>query len=69
MDDLLLRIGRVAGVGGVLLCAVAAIARISGQYWLGSFQAGTLLQVGMAAMIAACLCFLTVLVERSKTGR
>lgn len=66
MNDLLLWIGRVAGVGGVLLCSVAAVARISGHYLLGSFQVGTLLQVGMAMMIAGCLGFLAVLTERSK---
>lgn len=66
MNDLLLWIGRVAGVGGVLLCAVAAVARISGHYFLGGFQVGTLLQVGMAMMIAGCLGFLAVLTERSK---
>ena len=68
MNDLLLWIGRFAAIGGVLLCAVAAIARVSGLFWLGGFQAGTLLQAGIAAMVAACLCFLYVLVERSQTG-
>lgn len=69
MNDLLLLIGRIAAIGGVLLCAVAAIARISGLYWLGGFQAGTLLQAGIAAMVAGCLCFLYVLVDRSDDGR
>jgi len=66
MNDLLLWIGRVAGVGGVVLCAVAAVARIIGHYWLGSFQVGTVLQAGMAMMIAGCLGFLALLTERSK---
>jgi hypothetical protein len=69
MNDLLLLIGRIAAIGGALLCAVAAIARISGYYWLGGFQAGTLLQAGIAAMVAGCLCFLYVLVDRSENGR
>jgi hypothetical protein len=69
MNDMLLWIGRVGGVGGVLLCAVAAIARISGHYFLGSFQVGTLLQAGMAMMIAGCLGFLAVLTERSKADQ
>lgn len=66
MNDLLLWLGRVAGIGGVLLCVVAAAARIGGYYFLGSFQVGTLLQAGMAMMIAGCLGFLAVLTERSK---
>ena len=69
MNDLLLWTGRMLGVGGVLLCAVAAAVRISGQYWLGGFQVGTLLQVGTATMIAGCLCLLVMLTRRSKTGR
>jgi hypothetical protein len=69
MNDLLLWIGRVAGVGGVLLCAVAAAMRVSGLFWFGGFQIGTLLLMGMAVMIVGCLCFLAVLTERSKTGR
>ena len=69
MNDLLLWIGRVAGVGGVLLCAVAAAMRVSGHFWFGGFQIGTLLLMGMAVMIVGCLCFLAVLTDRSKTGR
>lgn len=68
MNNLILWIGRVAGMGGVLLCAVSAMMRLSGFYWFGSFQVGTLFQMGMAAMIAGCLCFLAVLTERSKPG-
>ena len=69
MDGLLLWIGRVAGVGGVVLCAVAAAMRLSGDYWLGSFQLITLFQGGIAAMIVGCLCFLVLLREWPKAGR
>jgi hypothetical protein len=68
MNHLLLWVGRVAGVGGVLLCALAVVVRISGHYWLGGLQVGTLLQAGMATMVAGCLSFLAVLTERSKAG-
>ncbi|MCI0418302.1 MAG: hypothetical protein L0387_29930 [Acidobacteria bacterium] len=69
MENLLLWIGRIVGLGGAVLCGVAAAARLSGRYWLGSFQMGTLLQAGMAAMILGCLCFLAALTERGKVGR
>lgn len=69
MNDLLLWIGRIAGIGGVLLCAVSAAMRVSGLFWFAGFQIGTLLLMGMAVMIMGCLCFLAVLTERSKTGR
>lgn len=69
MDHLLLWTSRAAGVSGVLLCVVAVVARFNGRYLLGGFQVGTLLQAGIAAMIAGCLGFLVVLTEQSNSGR
>lgn len=63
---LLLWLGRATAVAGVSLCVVAGVARLGGQYWLGGFQLITLLQGGMALMIAACLCFVVLLTERDK---
>jgi len=64
MQILLLAIGRLAALSGVLVCALAGGARLAGAYWLGGFQVTTLLQVGIAAMVLGCLCFLIVLLER-----
>ena len=64
MDDVLLWIGRAAGIVGVVVSVVAGVSRGMGAYVLGNFEAGTLLLVGMAAMIAGCLCFLAVLTNR-----
>ena len=64
MEELLVWIGRLAGVAGVALCAVAVVARLVGAYWLGGFQVGTLLQVGVAAMVLGCLGYLAALTER-----
>jgi len=64
MQALLVWIGRLAGVAGVALCAVAVVARLVGAYWLGGFQVGTLLQVGVAAMVLGCLGYLAALTER-----
>ena len=63
--DILLKLGRIAGVIGVLVCIGGIAARLSGAYWIGSFQVGTLLQAGIAAMVFGCLCFLAVLTHRS----
>ncbi len=65
MDKLLLSVGGAAGVIGLLLCLVAGVARLSGHYWIGSFQTATLLQGGIAAMLAGCLCLLALLTRRS----
>ena len=63
MKSLLLWSGRLAGLAGTAICVVAALTRVSGLYWLGGFQAGTLLQAGMASMVLGCLCFLAALTE------
>jgi hypothetical protein len=64
METLLLWIGRLAGLVGVLVCAVAVAVRLSGAYWLAGFQAGTLLLAGMAAMLMGCLSLLMLLTCR-----
>lgn len=64
MEHMLLWIGRLAGATGVLACAVAAVARLSGHYLLGAIQVGTLLQAGLAGMTFGCLCLLAVLTNR-----
>jgi hypothetical protein len=65
MNDLLRWIGRLTGVAGALLCAVAGGVRATGQFWLGTFQLGTLLLGGIAIMLAGCVCMLWVLVSRA----
>ena len=67
MDDFLLWTGRLAGIVGVLTSGIAGATRAAGVYTLGNFQASSLLLVGMAAMIAGCLCFLAVLTNREQT--
>lgn len=66
MNSLLLWSGRVAGLAGTVLCLVSLGARLAGHFWLGSFQAGTVLQSGIAAMVFACLAFLAWLVEDAR---
>lgn len=66
MGNLLLWIGRVGGVVGVILCAVAVVVRLRGEFNLGGFQVGTLLLAGMAAMLGGCLAYLATLAERTR---
>jgi len=66
MESLLLWVGRIAGVGGLILSAWAALARLRGAYFAGGFQIGTLLLVGMTGMLVSCLCLLRVLTQRSR---
>ena len=52
------------GLAGAALCIVSIAARVGGVFWIGGFQAGTLLLAGVAAMVFGCFCFLAVLVSR-----
>ena len=66
MTNLLTWTGRLAGCLGVLVCAVALLARVSGTWAIGGIQIGTLLQLGMAAMILGCLAYCADLAERPR---
>lgn len=61
MTNLLLTVGRLLGVFGFVLMIVAAVVRLTGAYWLGGFQVGTLLLGGTAVMVAGCFLLLLVL--------
>ena len=61
MTNLLLTAGRLLGVFGLAFVIVAVVVRLTGAYWLGGFQVGTLLLGGSAAMVAGCFLLLLVL--------
>lgn len=66
MESLLLLVGRTTALVGVLICAWAVYGRLTGTFFVSGFQVGTVLLAGMTAMLVACICFLMVLVERSR---
>jgi hypothetical protein len=63
MQTVLVWIGRFAGLLGVLLVILAVLRRVSGAYYVGGLQIGTVLQGGIAAILLGCLAYLIVLVE------
>jgi hypothetical protein len=67
MRTLLLWMGRIGGVAGVILCAVAIVVRLRGEFNLGGFQVGTLLLGGMAAVLLGCLGYLAFLAEGDRS--
>ena len=69
METLLLWIGRLAGLAGIALCTFAVLVRLAGLWHLGTFQVGTLLEVGMAGMLLACLAYLSTLAEGAALRR
>ncbi|MGB5101921.1 MAG: hypothetical protein WBO04_01200 [Steroidobacteraceae bacterium] len=64
MGNLLVQIGRIAGFAGIVLCIVAVVWRVLGNYGLMGFSVGALLQAGMAGVLVACFCLLLVQAER-----
>jgi hypothetical protein len=66
MNNLLRWTGRIAGIVGVLLCAVSFFGRLGGVWTLGGFQVGTVLQGGIAAMVLGCLAYLALLVDAAR---
>jgi hypothetical protein len=64
MGTVLLWVGRLAGIGGVLLCLMAGALRFRSVYNFAGFQIGTLLLAGIAAMLVGCLAYLALMVER-----
>ncbi|MEO5699812.1 MAG: hypothetical protein ABIS17_09350 [Casimicrobiaceae bacterium] len=64
MHQLLLWMGRFAGLAGVLVTGVAVATRLQGRYVIFNYQAGTLLLAGIALMVLGCLAYLALLTER-----
>ncbi len=55
MERLYAVIGNLAALAGLALCLVAGVARLAGSYYVGGYEAMTLLLGGMAIMVFACL--------------
>ena len=66
MESVLLWLGRIAGLGSLILSAWVAYARLTGAYFVGGFQIGTLLLVGIMGMLVACFFLLLVLTQRRR---
>ena len=68
MEALLNWLGRAVGSIGLLACVVAVATRLAGKHYLASFELLTLLQGGMAALVAGCFLLLVALSGRGRTG-
>ncbi|MFT5675571.1 MAG: hypothetical protein ACI808_001502 [Paraglaciecola sp.] len=55
MGSLVAKMGYGSAIMGFLLCAVAGISRISGNYHVLNYEAMTVLQAGTALMVFACM--------------
>jgi hypothetical protein len=64
MNKLITFVGDVAGVVGILVCAITGAARVLGHYELGGVGTIALFTVGMGVMVFACLAKLHVIASR-----
>jgi hypothetical protein len=66
MIQLLLWIGRIAGLVGLGTAGCAVLLRATGVWYLGSIQLGTLLQAGVAAMVLGAWAYAASMAERER---
>lgn len=66
MSNLLILIGRLAGILGVILGAASVAARAMGMFFIGTLQVGTLLQASIASMVLGALAYAAAVAERRR---
>ena len=54
MQSLLSTLGTLLGLAGALACAGSGALRIGGDYAVAGFELGTLFQLGVGLLVAAC---------------
>ena len=65
MKQLMVFASRAAGILGVLLCLVAGVSRLTGNYYVAGVEATTLFMVGIGLMVFACFLRLESLGNRA----
>jgi hypothetical protein len=58
MANVLVLAGRLFGGVGVLACAAAVVARLTGHFYLAGVSAESLLQAGTASVVIGCFALL-----------
>lgn len=58
MNAILASGGRIVGLVGLLMCGVAVVWRMLGNYYIAGFDVGTLLQAGTSAVVIGCFLLL-----------
>lgn len=65
MKDMLNVLGNAAAVFGLVICIVAGVWRVTGNYYLMGFQAVTIFSVGLSFLIVAILFKVETLLRQS----
>ena len=66
MGAVLLRGGQLAGLIGILLIVVSAVARLAGKFTLGGFATATLMLAGIGVLSVGCFLLLWLIADRGR---
>ena len=62
--DAIAWLGRLFGIVGMAVCAIAGLGRLSGRYTFDGFPVVTIFEGGTALLVAGCFCLLWALAAR-----
>lgn len=69
MNDLLIWLGRIAGLVGLAAVGGAVLLRATGVWHVGGVQIGTLMNAGVAAMVLGTWAYAASIAERRRPDR
>ena len=64
MENLLVMLGRIAGIAGAVICLVAGFARLLGHFYIAGFSVASLLQAGIGGLLIGCFMLLLAMHHR-----
>ena len=66
MKEKIALISNVAGILGIVVCAVAGLFRLTGQFYVGGYEALTLFNAGVGLMVFSALLKLELIYQANK---
>jgi len=67
MNKNLILLGSMIGLAGIIVCAVAGLARVAGHFYLLGFQSMTVFNIGVGLMVFGCFVKLQELAARNRS--
>ena len=66
MKEKIALISNVAGILGIIVCAVAGLFRLTGQFYVGGYEALTVFNAGVGLMVFSALLKLELIYQANK---
>lgn len=61
-------LANAAGIAGALICLIAGLSRLAGNYYLAGFEAPTLYNIGIGLMVFSILLKLEILLRETRSS-